>query len=78
MAKRKYTMSKVKLYDWDDNSAHTITTSWENDRYLIQVDGAFWSTAELFSEVYSEIKYIMKLYDWKVLPLLSSPPVEDF
>jgi len=70
----KRTVNTVTVFDWDDNSKHKIITKRleiEGDyRYVIEVDGAFWCTAEMFSEVYSEINDIIKLYNWKLIPTI--------
>lgn len=66
----KTTMSTVKVYDWFDGTAHKIKTFREDEHYRIEVDGAFWSTAEMFSEVYEEINDIIKLYNWKLIPTI--------
>lgn len=68
MAKR--TISTVKVYDWFDGTAHKITAIRQEGHYTIEVDGAFWCAAEMFSEVYSEINDIIKLYDWNLIPAI--------
>lgn len=65
---------RVKLFDWFDNSSHNIVVKaldGEGDyHYTIYVDNSFWCTAEMCSEVYEEICDIIKLYDWKLIPLI--------
>lgn len=67
---RKITMNTVKAFDWFDNSDHKIKTYREDGHYRIEVDGAFWCTAEMFSEVYAEVEDILKLYNWKLIPMI--------
>lgn len=62
------TTSTVKVYDWFDGSTHKITAIREDGHFKVTVDGAFWCTAEMFSEVYEEITDIIRLYNWKIVP----------
>ena len=64
----KRTITTVKVYEWFDGTAHKIVVLKNDGGYLIEVDGAFWCTAEMFSQVYDEINDIIKLYDWKLIP----------
>lgn len=60
----------IRVYDWFDGSNHKITIERFDGHYKIMVDGAFWSTAEMFSEVYDEVNDIVNLYQWKYIPII--------
>lgn len=69
MAKRHF--NTVTVYDWFDGSAHKIKTyRMDEGGYRIEVDGAFWCTSEMFSQVYDEVNDIIALYRWKLIPAI--------
>ena len=64
----KKLIHSMKFFDWFDGTKHTIHIYKVDEHYQVKVDGSFWCDCERWAEVEPEVKEILELYKWRLIP----------